>query len=129
MATQDPRPSATPQSATPKKPSWRARQEARHQRVIERGQTRQQSVQAWRDRMYGREPLPDPSEALTQVITYQSPDDMARGINQMVADGWHIAGQSSYTPRKGVGRTILGGLLFFNRKPVTVVTFTRAPRA
>jgi hypothetical protein len=47
------------------------------------------------------------------------------GIAKVAVAGWHIVGQSSYTPRKGAGRAVAGGLLFFNRKPVTIVTYSR----
>jgi hypothetical protein len=74
-------------------------------------------------------PDTDQQDHQARVVTYASEEEMAAGVAAMLAQGWQVAGQSSYTPRKGVGRTLLGGFLFFNRKPVTVVTYTRTAQA
>ena len=61
----------------------------------------------------------------TLVREYADLKLMAHDVATLTAQGYHVVSQSSYTPRKGLGRTVAGGLLFFNRKPVTVVTYTR----
>lgn len=61
----------------------------------------------------------------TTTRSYKNERAMRHGIQHMARSGWRVAGQSSYTPRKGLTRTLLGGFLFFNRKPVFDVTFTR----
>lgn len=60
------------------------------------------------------------------VITYKAGKDTERGVRRMTAAGWRVTSQSSYTPRKGLLRTLAGGFLFFNRKPVTTVTYQRS---
>jgi hypothetical protein len=60
-----------------------------------------------------------------KVVDYKAGTDMERGVRSMTGAGWHVASQSSYTPRKGCLRTIAGGFLFFNRRPITVVTYRR----
>lgn len=62
-----------------------------------------------------------------QVVEYKDQADMEWGISQMLAQGWQVSGQSAYTPKKSLTRTVAGGLLFFNPKPVTTVTYTRTP--
>ena len=64
----------------------------------------------------------------TAVRTYTDPQVMSREIAEAYVAGYDMVGQSAATPRKGAGRTVAGGLLFFNRKPVTTVTFARSNR-
>jgi hypothetical protein len=67
-----------------------------------------------------------------QILTdvekeYDDTKEMAKDISRMAARGWTVVGQSSYAPQKGLARTLAGGLLFFNRKPITTVTYSRLP--
>lgn len=65
--------------------------------------------------------------AVEQVsVEYGSPQEMQRDVIKRSMTGWEVVSQSSYTPRKGLLRTVLGGFLFFNRKPRTIVTYRRA---
>jgi hypothetical protein len=56
---------------------------------------------------------------------YKSPKAMERGVANVARKGWEVVSTTSYTPRKGLLRTLAGGFLFFNPKPRFVVTYRR----
>lgn len=67
------------------------------------------------------------SNPYTRMLEYASPEDAARGVQQMTRLGWRVVTQSSYTPKKGCLRMLLGGFVFFNPKPKHLVTFEWVP--
>lgn len=71
---------------------------------------------------HGKQAVPEPT---TCVKEYNDLAQMGRDVAQMARAGWVVTAQSSYTPKKGLGRTLLGGLLFLNPKPRTVVTYAQ----
>src|SRR5260370_37360608 len=63
------------------------------------------------------------------VREYEDSHRMQRDLARLVGEGWHIESQSAATPKKGAARMLGGGFVFFNRKPVTTVVFSRTPSA
>jgi hypothetical protein len=103
----------------------------RKQMLYDKAMAKPEDQRSWLDRAYISQYGPQRVERAKRVRPtvlvreYEDSHRMQRDLARLVGEGWHIESQSAATPKKGAARMLGGGFVFFNRKPVTTVVFTR----
>ncbi len=100
----------------------------RKQMLYDKAMAKPESERSWLDRTYISQYGPQlgaPGTTGVLVREYQDAHAMQRDIAKLLGEGWQIESQSAATPKKGAVRMLAGGFVFFNRKPVTTVVFSR----
>jgi len=107
----------------------------RKQMLYDKAMAKPEDQRSWLDRTYISQYGPalgaraERVRPMVLVRDYQDAHTMQRSIARLVGEGWQIESQSAATPKKGAARSLAGGFVFFNRKPVTTVVFSRAAHA
>lgn len=74
------------------------------------------------------QPAPTPPPTETMVREYKGVKNFRDDAAKLSADGWIVANQSEFRPRRGCLRIIMLGFIFaflFPPKPIIVVTYSR----
>ncbi len=98
----------------------------RKQMLYDKAMAKPEAERGFMDRTYISQYGPRLGATGVLVREYQDAHTMQRDIAKLLGEGWHIESQSAVTPKKGAARMLAGGFVFFNRKPVTTVVFSRA---
>jgi hypothetical protein len=104
----------------------------RKQLLYDKALAKPEDQRSWLDRasisQYGPQHAAHAKRVRPTVLVrdYEDSHRMQRSIARLVGEGWHIESQAAATPKKGAARSLAGGFVFFNRKPVTTVVFSRA---
>jgi len=100
----------------------------RKQMLYDKAMAKPEDQRSWLDRAYISQYGPQRAKRVRPTVLVREYEDghrMQRSIARLVGEGWHIESQSAATPKKGAARMLAGGFVFFNRKPVTTVVFSR----
>ena len=103
----------------------------RKQMLYDKAMAKPEDQRSWLDRTYISQNGPalgaraERVRPTVLVREYEDARPMQRDIARLLGEGWHIESQSAATPKKGAARSLAGGFIFFNRKPVTTVVFSR----
>ena len=103
----------------------------RKQMLYDKAMAKPEDQRSWLDRTYISQYGPQLAARAERVRPtllvreYEDAHRMQRDLARLVGEGWHIESQSAATPKKGAARSLAGGFIFFNRKPVTTVVFSR----
>src|SRR5258708_8184596 len=103
----------------------------RKQMLYDKAMAKPEDQRSWLDRTYISQNGPalgaraERVRPTVLVREYEDARPMQRDIARLLGEGWHIESQSAATPKKSTARSLAGGFVFFNRKPVTTVVFSR----
>jgi hypothetical protein len=95
------------------------------QRAYDKAMAKPEDKRNWMDRQQIKQYGSRAGAENVLVREYDNAREMQADIVKLLGEGWHIESQSAATPKKGAARTLLGGFVFLNRKPVTTIVFSR----